>query len=601
MISPELIKEVLSHADIVNVISSYLNVIKKGRNYVALCPFHDDKNPSMMISKEKQLFKCFVCQEGGNAITFVKKIENISFEEAVRKVAEISGFDSPLLRENNRKTIDDKRQPYFNALTLLNNFYQMSLLAKEGENGRQYLHNRGLDDSIISSFGIGFSQENSASTISYMQASGVSVKILEQLGVALFANNSYIDRNRGRVIFPLYDPNGQVVGFSARDISNKSDSKYINSPENIVFHKGSILYNYHNAKKYARESNYVYVVEGFMDAIALTRIGIKSVVAIMGTALTKDHISLLRKLKCEIRLCLDGDSAGQMATLKIIRLLDKESLQYRIVKRNPSFPKDADEILKQKSAEILKEYVMQLIDKSHFVLNYYRENNSLNTVEDRQKFVFNLVPYLLDIKSKLELDDYILNIARISNFEVKTIRDIVEAAIRKNANSEDVDSWDWKDTELYNHQSRLVMTEKTLIYYMLTNEDAIEYYEKNDVPISDNIYRSIASFATNFYNINHNIDINALITDIEMSGCDIAHKIIATISNIVLEKRKYPSYSEDCMKECSQIINEERKKQYDKLIYNESKKGKSDQEKLKLLLERNKKRAQQLYKNTHKE
>ena len=426
MIDQSIIEDILKHADIVDVISSYINVIKKGRNYVAVCPFHDDKNPSMMISKEKQIFKCFVCGTGGNAITFIQKYENISFENAVKKLAELIGYkDARLNIKSTASKQEEANAPLYVTCEELTKFYMMTLLAKEGEEGKKYLTERFIDDEVIKQFRIGFCPNNPLISIKYLQAKNCTLKDIETIGVAGHSNGQYVDKNAGRVVFPLTDINGKVVGYSARKINNSDEAKYVNSPETPLFQKGNIIYNYANAKKTARLDGYCYLLEGFMDVIALYRAGVKSAVALMGTALTMQQVNLLKRLNVEIRLCLDSDNPGQMATLKAIELFDKSNVKYRIVRRSNG-PKDADEILDKYGKENLIKWLNILIDKVQFAMNYFSRTNPLNTIDERKRFILDFLPFLKNVNSELELEEYIVNIAKITNFDRKVITNALE-------------------------------------------------------------------------------------------------------------------------------------------------------------------------------
>ena len=408
MLDANLIEEVLKRANIVDVISSYINVIKKGNRYVAICPFHDDKNPSMMISKEKQIFKCFVCGEGGNAITFIQKFEKIPFEDAVRKLADLIGFKDERLTKNVTKSpVDEEKERLYNTIESLTKFYEISLMANEGKDGLNYLNNRQIYEYVIKQFRIGFAPNNNIMSIQYMQASGHSLKDIETIGVAGHSNGQFVDRNAGRVIFPLFDINGRVIGYSARRIKDNDEAKYINSPETPLFQKGNVIYNYHNAKKSSRLDGYCYLLEGFMDVIALYRAGIKSAVALMGTALTNNQVNLLKRLNVEIRICLDSDNPGQMATMKVIEAFDKAGIKYRIVRRS-SGPKDADEILDKYGKDKLIKWLNILIDKIQFVMNYFLLNNKLETIDDRKKFITDFLPYLSSVTNELELEEYLI-------------------------------------------------------------------------------------------------------------------------------------------------------------------------------------------------
>lgn len=594
MIDQSIIEDILKHADIVDVISSYINVIKKGRNYVAVCPFHDDKNPSMMISKEKQIFKCFVCGTGGNAITFIQKYENISFENAVKKLAELIGYkDARLNIKSTASKQEEANAPLYVTCEELTKFYMMTLLAKEGEEGKKYLTERFIDDEVIKQFRIGFCPNNPLISIKYLQAKNCTLKDIETIGVAGHSNGQYVDKNAGRVVFPLTDINGKVVGYSARKINNSDEAKYVNSPETPLFQKGNIIYNYANAKKTARLDGYCYLLEGFMDVIALYRAGVKSAVALMGTALTMQQVNLLKRLNVEIRLCLDSDNPGQMATLKAIELFDKSNVKYRIVRRSNG-PKDADEILDKYGKENLIKWLNILIDKVQFAMNYFSRTNPLNTIDERKRFILDFLPFLKNVNSELELEEYIVNIAKITKFDRKVITNALEKYKKNNTREENANI----TLDIHPERKalkRLQLTERMFVYQMLYSKKALEFYKDKDVPLSNEIFSKIASYIMEYYRNHENMTINDLINSVAQSDDKERDVIVSSITELSFENR-YPECSNDLLNELYSIIQKERAKEYDNFIFEESTKGKSDVEQLRILRERNIKKNAQLNK-----
>ena len=272
---------------------------------------------------------------------------------------------------NQVKVVDPKRAPLVKCLRDLTVYYQYSLNSPEGKAGLDYFESRHLDASMRSKFMLGYAFKDGKATCRFLQEKGHSLKTIEDIGIASSINGVYSDRNQGRAIFPIIDANGEVIGFSARRLGDGPEAKYVNSPETYLFHKSNILYNYNNAKEKAHIAGYIYVLEGFMDVYALYRIGIESCVAIMGTALTSEHIRLLRALNVEIRLCLDGDLPGQKATMEIANNLANNGLNVRIVD-NQNSSKDPDEILNSDGEMALNAYLNKLISRVDFVLNYYR-------------------------------------------------------------------------------------------------------------------------------------------------------------------------------------------------------------------------------------
>lgn len=594
MIDQSIVEDILKRADIVDVISSYINVIKKGRSYVAVCPFHDDKNPSMMISKEKQIFKCFVCGTGGNAITFIQKYENISFENAVKKLAELIGYkDERLNIKSSASKQEEANAPLYVTCEELTKFYMMTLLAKEGEEGKKYLTERFIDDDVIKQFRIGFCPNNPLISIKYLQAKNCTLKDIETIGVAGHSNGQYVDKNAGRVVFPLTDINGKVVGYSARKINNSDEAKYVNSPETPLFQKGNIIYNYANAKKTARLDGYCYLLEGFMDVIALYRAGVKSAVALMGTALTMQQVNLLKRLNVEIRLCLDSDNPGQMATLKAIELFDKANVKYRIVRRSNG-PKDADEILDKYGKDNLIKWLNILIDKVQFAMNYFSRTNPLNTIDERKRFILDFLPFLKNVNSELELEEYIVNIAKITKFDRKVITNALEKYKKNNTREENANI----TLDIHPERKalkRLQLTERMFVYQMLYSKEALEFYKDKDVPLSNEIFSKIASYIMEYYRNHENMTINDLINSVAQSDDKERDVIVSSITELSFENR-YPECSNDLLNELYGIIQKERAKEYDDFIFEESTKGKSDVEQLRILRERNIKKNAQLNK-----
>ena len=276
-----LFDDIVRQANIVDVISSYINVERQGRNHRALCPFHDDKNPSLMISDDKQIFKCFVCGEGGNALTFVQKYEKLSYRQAAVKLANLIGYRDERLENLQKKSpLQIELSPYFEAMKDLASYYQYGLLTEEGKQAYDYLKNRGLSDEMMNKYGLGYALNTPGASHEYLVKKGHLVRVLEDLDLFVGSDKT-TDRLHGRVIFPITDINGQTIGFSGRILSgDKTQAKYLNSSESKIFHKGTILFNLANAAKVAKRDGYVYLVEGFMDVFALDHIGINSAVAL---------------------------------------------------------------------------------------------------------------------------------------------------------------------------------------------------------------------------------------------------------------------------------------------------------------------------------
>lgn len=556
-----IFNELLKKADVVDVVSRYIDVTKHGRSFRALCPFHNDKNPSLMISKEKQIFKCFVCGEGGNVLNFVQKYEHITYLEAARKVAEMVGYDNEAFRVAKvERHISPNLVPLYKCLTDLASFYATALQTVEGKPAKDYLAKRNIDQSMLIKYQVGYSPLDGTQTIKFLQSKGYSVKNIEDIGVLSNLLNNPYDKNQGRIMFPIHDHEGQVVGFSSRRfLENDTSAKYINSPETIVFHKTSILYNYHNAKDVARNVGYVYVLEGFMDVFALDISGIKSVVALMGTAFTQEHINLLRKLKVEVRLCLDGDEAGQMAMLKMVETLNENKIPFRIV-NNVDDPRDPDDIYQSLGKEGLVDYLENLIDSHEFTLNYHRKNSKLRSVEERREFILKTMPHVVTLPSRLEVDDYLKRIAEISGFSYDILFDMYKSEKLKLEREKNIVNININ--EKFPHRevlNRLQQAERLMIHQMLNYPQAMDFYKTNNVKFTDEFHRYIASFLAynqevdreNIYAVIIN-DINERIDD-EQRQTNYRNQVI----EIANQKMVTKDYNPDLVVDAYQVVQKE--------------------------------------------
>ena len=584
--------DVLKHADIVKVIQAYLPLVKKGKDYLAKCPFHDDTNPSMHVSPDKQIFKCFVCGTGGDAITFVMRYCHLTFKEAMKKVAEISGYSDPRLEGITEvKVVDPVRAPLIKCLRDLTVYYQYALNSPEGKAGLDYFNSRHLDEDIRTKFKLGYAYKDGKATCRFLQDKGNSIKTIEDCGISGSTTGVMSDRNQGRVIFPIFDNGGEVVGYSARKINNDPEAaKYINSPETYLFRKHNILYNYHNAKEKAHLAGYIYVLEGFMDVFALYRIGIESCVATMGTKLTEDHIRLLRALNVEIRLCLDGDVPGQNATMEIANNLAKNGLEVRIVdNRNSS--KDPDEILNTEGADALKAYLNRLMSRMDFVLNYYQNTNPLHTVEQKTKLITEFIPVLSSIRSALELDSYFSKLSKITGYEPESIRNI----LRRSRNTPSNDA-SFKEAIMEMHPERKVLrklftAERELLYQMLQNRLAVAFYEQKVGGFYNETYRLIANYLIEYAKEHEDFVPRDLIASLQNSELPEKEELVDQITGLYLERNHPNECNEVLLNSLYQTIGDERERIFEKDTITQSLEGKDPLTKARIISEHNRRKA----------
>lgn len=399
-----IFKEVREKSSIVDVISYFLGakeVKKKGNRYVCRCPFHDDHSPSMIIDPIKNTFKCYVDGEGGDSIHFVERYSHVSSLEALKKVAEICNISLPNNFSTAKKYIPEVERNFpkeLKALEACKELYCLNLLSNEGKEAREYLENRKLSQDIINHFGIGLAFKDPSDLIKKLRENkGFEVETLEKSGI-LSNSSSLTDRYCERIMFPIADNFGHVVAFSGRRYKeDQQGGKYINYPETLLFKKSKILYHFYIAKEEAKKVGYIYIVEGFMDVIAYVRAGIKSVCALMGTALSEQHIQALKKLNVEIRLALDSDEPGRMGIERCLPLLNEAKIPIR-VQWAFSKAKDADELLTKYGQEEFNKQINRLYDPVIFLLG--RKVNKNGRLDDSNMvldFLSLIAPYFYSL------------------------------------------------------------------------------------------------------------------------------------------------------------------------------------------------------------
>lgn len=579
------VNDLLKQVDIVNVISSYINVTQKGRNFVALCPFHDDKNPSLMVSREKQIFKCFVCGTGGNAISFVEKYEKIPFYEALQKVATISGIHDPrFFRPVVRSVVSEETDSLYKCLEDLTVYYEYALTTEEGLEAIKYLEGRNISPEMQRRFRIGYALKDGAATINFLQQKGHSLKTIENAGIALVRASGMSDQNAGRLIFPLSDDEGRVVGFSARSLVKKEgEPKYVNSPESTLFHKSRLLYNYHQAKVRAKNDNFIYVVEGFLDVIALETIGISSVVAIMGTAFTKEQAGLLRRLNVEVRLCFDSDHAGQMAMMKAMPLLDRENVNYRLV-LTPDNKLDPDDMLQHEGIDSLKKHLNSLYDPFDFALNYYETVQPLGSSSDRQKVVRHFLPMLLKLQPGLELDNRLFKLSKVTRFEPKALAKFIEDARSKSSREQNL-GVELPEMEFKTYRQdlrRLQNAEQKMLYYMFQDKESVTFYEEEVKFFYFDIYRHIALYIIDYLNNHETLDVAKLINEISLKDAANKDEVINEITSFAV-KATVPPVNEEILEDLKTTMNEEKSKLHEREKLEKSLIGKTEKEKARII------------------
>jgi len=408
--SEEIIKEVQDRADILEVISEYTSLKKRGNSYIGLCPFHTEKTPSFNVDVEKKLFYCFGCGVGGNVFTFIMNKENLSFPDAVKYLAD--KFNVPLPENINNKLSQEfrERREYLKINRLAAKYFNYCLFhTREGYKALAYIKKRGLTQDTIDNFYLGYAPSSWDGLIKFSRKYGISPQTLEKVGLAVARKDKkgYYDRFRNRIMFPIEDVTKNIIGFGGRALDD-SVPKYLNSPETPLFSKGDNLYALSKIKKDPALD--IIVVEGYMDCITLHQHGFKQTVASLGTALTKNQARLLKRYTDTVILSYDADEAGQAATERGMDILAQEGLKVKIL----SLPKgkDPDEIIKEQGAEFFQKLLTASSDLTSYKLKKARQGINIGSPDGKLEYIKKALDILADIDNETELEIYIKNLAQ---------------------------------------------------------------------------------------------------------------------------------------------------------------------------------------------
>lgn len=431
-IPEELLTRIQQENDIVDVVSDYVQLKKQGRNYSGLCPFHNEKTPSFSVSPEKQIFHCFGCGKGGNMFTFIMESEGISFQAAAIRLAEQSHLPIGDLKVVETPTNDafeaseqtDDTHAMFEAHALVAQLYHYILTStEEGTEALNYLHDRGLDDEVIREFNIGFAPKSWELVTAFLEKRGFDQHVMIDAGLlARRDDGNAVDRFRERIMFPITNDRGQTIAFSGRLLPGVEGPKYLNSPETALFNKRETLYNFANVRKEIRQTKAVTVFEGFMDVIAASQAGIVNGVASMGTALTPEHISKLKRVTNRVIVCYDGDSAGLNATYKAVQLLqDARGIQVKII----SLPEklDPDEYIQTKGLTAFKDfYEQQQIEWPLFLMRYLSIETDLSQADEVAQYVEQVLAEVNRIENPIEQEVYLAELNQRTQIDKAVLR-----------------------------------------------------------------------------------------------------------------------------------------------------------------------------------
>ncbi|AKN33661.1 DNA primase [Clostridium carboxidivorans P7] len=470
MISEDVIQRVKEENDIVDVISETVKLKRAGRNYSGLCPFHHEKTPSFSVSIDKQIYKCFGCGEAGNVITFVMKTKNLSFPEAVRLLA--NRVNITIETDENNVHKDTFKQLY--KLNVDSARYFFNCLG-ENANAKQYLLNRGITEKTIRSFGLGYSANSWDGLLRHLKKKGFTELDMLSNGLIIKSQKgSYYDRFRNRIIFPVFDYRGRVIGFGGR-VMDDSKPKYLNSPETTLFKKGVNLYGLNFAIKNNRERMLI-IVEGYMDCISLHQYGITNAVASLGTALTTNQAKLIKKYADSAIIAYDADSAGQMATMRGLEILKKVGLDVKVLKVPEG--KDPDEYIRNNGKEAFIKLIEEALPLVDYRIKKIKENIDFNNSEGVIKYAEQALEIISDLDA-IEREIYIKKLSEETGIRDQALYDMINTKIQKNVKkSENMNIDNDFGQKLYLEPAYL-KAERGLLKAIFKDEKALEYVEKS--------------------------------------------------------------------------------------------------------------------------
>ncbi|MCR8870473.1 DNA primase [Peribacillus frigoritolerans] len=409
-IEDEKINQIREAVDIVDLIGEYVQLKKQGRNYFGLCPFHGENSPSFSVSTEKQIFHCFGCGAGGNIFTFLMDIEGYSFVESAKVLAEKGNvpLEVEINKDSKRSNMPAGAQQMIEAHDLLRKFYHHLLVnTKEGQDALEYLLKRGFTEETIEKFQIGYSLDSWDFVSKFLLKRGFPAEYMEQAGLIIFRekDESYFDRFRNRVMFPIMDHQGNTIAFSGRAMGD-DEPKYLNSPETPIFNKSKTLYNFHHARPHIRKKEQAVIFEGFADCISAVGAGVENAVATMGTALTDQHIQLLKRNTDQILICYDSDSAGLNAANRAVNMLQDHEFSVKVALMPDNL--DPDDYIKEFGE---KSFVSEVIGASltymAFKMHYLRRGKNVNNEGDRIQYIEEVLKEISRLPNAVERDHYL--------------------------------------------------------------------------------------------------------------------------------------------------------------------------------------------------
>jgi len=535
-IPDDKLEEIKDRVSIVEVISDYVSLKKAGKNYKGLCPFHSEKTPSFMVNEEKQIFHCFGCNTGGNVFNFLMKMDRLSFPEAARGLARRYGIDLPKIKISEADKEENlKREWLFELNELAASYYHNLLInEKEGKEAREYLRQRGIGNDVIIDHRVGYAQNSWDGLLKFLLKKGVPLSRVSEVGLIIPKKaQGFYDRFRGRMIFPIININGKVIGFGGRVLDNTLP-KYLNSPESSIYNKSNSLYGLKVAKDFIRSEDKVIVVEGYFDLLSLNQYGIKNVAATLGTSLTTGHIRILRRYTNNIITVFDADEAGEKAAARSLDILLKHGASPKIAVLPSGF--DPDSFVKKVGEEGFKEIIAGSMPLIEFAINEVIKRHDASSVEGKVKIIEDVTPILAKIENKIERDIYI---QRVSN-RLGIKEDTIVSQLRKTKKRGSV--LQEKGVQFMDED----IVEKLLLKLMLLNNEVVHKIQEEAIieEFVNKQYKEIGLLLLEEFNRQGRIDSGKVINCLEDENSK------SLISQLSIEKESIedvPKILKDCM------------------------------------------------------
>ena len=542
--SEDLVEEVRLKNDIVDVISGYVKLQKKGSSYFGLCPFHNEKSPSFSVSRQKQMYYCFGCGAGGNVFTFVMEYENYSFVEALKMLAERVGVELPEMEYSKEaKEKADLKNTLLEVNKLAAKYFYAQLKAEQGKIAHNYLTKRGLSEETITAFGLGYSNKYSDDLYRYLKMKGYSDTILSKAGlISVDERNGIYDKFWNRVMFPIMDVNNRVIGFGGR-VMGDAKPKYLNSPETEIFDKSRNLYGLNRAR--TSRKPYFLICEGYMDVISLHQAGFTNAVASLGTALTTGHASLIKRYVNEVFLTYDSDEAGTKAALRAIPILREAGISAKIIRMEPY--KDPDEFIKNLGAEAFEERIQKARNGFMFSLEVLEKDFDMNSPEGKTAFMKEAAKKLNTFEEEIERNNYIEAVAERYKVGYENLRKLVAKVAIQSGLAKPVEKPKQTVDKNRGKEDGNLQSQKILLTWLIESEHVFSQIKKYITPndFTEDLYRQVAELLYEQYE-NHALNPAKVMnhfTDEE------EHRQVASLFHTKIQKLETKTEEEKALKE----------------------------------------------------